>query len=590
MKNTSPKRAVGYCRTSGEGQRDNTSIPNQQEAIGRFCDREGFTFLAHYVDECKSGKKIAGRDNFQRLMKDAANEKFDVVVPYDISRWGRDTLGILNSTATLKNDFSVDVIDTEGKFDTRDDDKSFMNHISALFAGEDWRKIKGKLNKGRIDRARGGRPWTKSRPVGREFDAETGRWYITEKGKMIAEALRRYADGEPLKKVAEELGLSYRELPHWANKSQLSGTYHANFKSGESVPVPAIPEVIPDKLLEKVKARFKHNRTFNRNDAKKYRLSGFIYCPHCGAALTAATQFRTLSSGTYPYFYFVHPKNECSASKRCFRGEKLTEAVMDYLYAFFLDEPAFRKAVEAAMPSSEHRDELASQLKSAKKRLTGVKKEIANLVNAIAKGVNPNILLSKQDSLEAEKKRCEKKVEELEIKLAEFPSKEETQLSAELLRMELQQKYQTRDWHKLDHSDTKKFLHHLFSDNPKENNLGVFVDKTETGISVMLKGSLDFQKPLLSGKAYPLEALESEEMKKVQKAFRNMKKTQAEADKLEAIIEKVESAQNEVDKLTPKNKGKKAKKPVSKPCSSNVLGLITKKRSHTSETSQHCEG
>ena len=61
MKQSSDKkRAVGYCRTSGEGQRDNTSIPTQKNAIEEYCRRTGWRFIAHYVDESKSGAKIAG--------------------------------------------------------------------------------------------------------------------------------------------------------------------------------------------------------------------------------------------------------------------------------------------------------------------------------------------------------------------------------------------------------------------------------------------------------------------------------------------------------------------------------------------------
>ena len=116
MPPTKPKRtalrAVGYCRTSGEGQRDNTSIPSQKEAIEKWCEREGYQFIAHYVDEAKSGAKVAGRDEFQRLMKDAVAGSFDIAVVYQISRWGRDGTDIMDSARTLQRDFGIDVVDT----------------------------------------------------------------------------------------------------------------------------------------------------------------------------------------------------------------------------------------------------------------------------------------------------------------------------------------------------------------------------------------------------------------------------------------------------------------------------------------------
>jgi DNA invertase Pin-like site-specific DNA recombinase len=61
-------RAGGYCRTSSEGQRENTSIPNQQHDITRFVKAQGWKLTRFYVDECKSGAKLAGRDEFQQMM------------------------------------------------------------------------------------------------------------------------------------------------------------------------------------------------------------------------------------------------------------------------------------------------------------------------------------------------------------------------------------------------------------------------------------------------------------------------------------------------------------------------------------------
>src|SRR6266540_2162204 len=72
QRNGHPLRAVGYCRTSGEGQRDNTSIPRQQQTIEEFVSRSGWKFLTHYVDECKSGAKEEGREAFQQMIRDAA--------------------------------------------------------------------------------------------------------------------------------------------------------------------------------------------------------------------------------------------------------------------------------------------------------------------------------------------------------------------------------------------------------------------------------------------------------------------------------------------------------------------------------------
>jgi len=44
-------RAAGYCRTSGEGQRDNTSLPRQRESIESLCKQNGWAVAHLYIDE-----------------------------------------------------------------------------------------------------------------------------------------------------------------------------------------------------------------------------------------------------------------------------------------------------------------------------------------------------------------------------------------------------------------------------------------------------------------------------------------------------------------------------------------------------------
>src|ERR1051325_10845782 len=100
-KDSKPLRAVSYCRTSGEKQRDNTSIPVQRQCIEDFCRRNEWKLTKHYVDESKSGSKIEGREDFQRMLKDAALEQFDLVVVYDADRFARDGVDILGQAKFL---------------------------------------------------------------------------------------------------------------------------------------------------------------------------------------------------------------------------------------------------------------------------------------------------------------------------------------------------------------------------------------------------------------------------------------------------------------------------------------------------------
>ena len=82
-------RAVTYVRMSTEHQR--YSIENQSTAIERYAKSHNMKVVRTYADAGKSGLNISGRGGLKRLLMDVegANRDFDVVLVYDISRWGR---------------------------------------------------------------------------------------------------------------------------------------------------------------------------------------------------------------------------------------------------------------------------------------------------------------------------------------------------------------------------------------------------------------------------------------------------------------------------------------------------------------------
>lgn len=82
-------RAAEYVRMSTEHQRYSTE--SQADAIRAYAAQRNYTIVRTYADEGKSGLNIDGRIGLRRLIADVTNEQanFDVVLVYDVSRWGR---------------------------------------------------------------------------------------------------------------------------------------------------------------------------------------------------------------------------------------------------------------------------------------------------------------------------------------------------------------------------------------------------------------------------------------------------------------------------------------------------------------------
>lgn len=82
-------RGAQYLRMSTEHQRYSTE--NQSDAIAQYAAQRGIDIAQTYSDEGKSGLRIQGRVGLKQLIDDIQSGRagFEVVLVYDISRWGR---------------------------------------------------------------------------------------------------------------------------------------------------------------------------------------------------------------------------------------------------------------------------------------------------------------------------------------------------------------------------------------------------------------------------------------------------------------------------------------------------------------------
>lgn len=496
-----PLRIARYCRTSGDSQKDNTSIPRQRESIEAYCKANGWQLSHVYVDESKTGSKIEGRDEFQQMMRDAANEKFDAVVVYDITRFARNGADIIDKAGFLKSTFGIFLVDTKNQFDNRTARNALVNHVFAGISENERLSIMERMTGGRIRRAQEGKPWG-TRPYGREYDKTTGTWYVTEKGHQIVTMLERYADGELMADLHKECGFSCsRVAMRIVRGAQLSGTFIAKFNAPDidiinlEIPVPAVPEVITPELAERVKQRCEHNRTNNKEKLRKYKLTGYIRCATCGAALSSATV-----KGKQ---YYRHHAGTGDAGKKCQFGaipaELIEEQSLGYLYSFYSDEPAFDKAVQQAMPTTEDREAIERLVKRAKGQLSKVERSINNLIKAIEEGGDPSMFINRQNELRAERETLTEKVESLENTLATMPSVELVERQVEVIKSMLMREHTAKDWKTQNFDDIRQFLRFLFGDNPRRNGYGISVSREDDKWRVEFKGRVEFAHQLTDG-------------------------------------------------------------------------------------------
>jgi len=95
-------RIAAYCRVSTDKADQLNSLAAQKKFFAEYTEKNGHQLVRLYADEGLSGTKIKNRGQFLRLLKDAEQGLFQMVVVKDISRFARNTVDLLQSTRKLK--------------------------------------------------------------------------------------------------------------------------------------------------------------------------------------------------------------------------------------------------------------------------------------------------------------------------------------------------------------------------------------------------------------------------------------------------------------------------------------------------------
>ncbi|MGO9373011.1 MAG: recombinase family protein [Syntrophobacteraceae bacterium] len=121
------KRAVGYIRVSSPKQVEGHGLETQRNQIIEYCSRKenGFQQGEIYEDAGVSGAKIR-REDFERLMEDAHQHKFDVVVCADLTRFGRSATDLHVNVQKLK-DLKIEFHCIKGSIKITSEHDAFSN-------------------------------------------------------------------------------------------------------------------------------------------------------------------------------------------------------------------------------------------------------------------------------------------------------------------------------------------------------------------------------------------------------------------------------------------------------------------------------
>ena len=311
-----PLRVTYYARVSSESDEQLNSLGNQIQYYEDFIKRNtAWTFVPGYIDEGLSGISTKRRENFNRMIDDAAEDKFDLVITKEISRFARNTLDSIQFTRQLLSS-GVGVFFQNDNINTFDEDSELRLSIMSSIAQDELRKLSSRVKFGHQQAIKNSVVLGNNRIFG--YRKENKRLVIDEdQAPMVRELFELYATDEYSMKQIETLfwnkgyrNLNGKKIAHSTMSNMIANPKYKGYYVGNKVKVvdmftkkqkflppeewvmfkdesgEIVPAIVSEKLWEQANAvlRRRSEDVKNRQGVCNHAnlLTGKLFCTHCG--------------------------------------------------------------------------------------------------------------------------------------------------------------------------------------------------------------------------------------------------------------------------------------------------------------------
>lgn len=487
-------RVAGYIRVSTEEQaNEGYSLDAQREKLSNFCSsQEGWELVEIYPEEGKSAKDLK-RPELQRLLQDASERKFDVVLVYRLDRLTRSVMDLYEllqvfEAHSIKFKSATEIYDT-----TTAMGKLFITIVAALAQWER-ENLSERVRFGMEELVRKGKWHGGPVPYGYEWTNAT-MLLIEEERRILRELRSIYMSGEGFRSTANKLnalGLLRRgknwsaqsvwyalDNPFYAGKirygeKKKNGKY-ASRKKEERVNViwadTGFPTVYTwEEYLEHTD-RMKRKEFYGHSKKREYRFTGVLRCARCGSTLIGRPYRNKKKDGTWSIPYYNYICANRSTAKGCdlplLKQELAEMLIMEHIENIVIDS----KRLSTSSENDHSRNGIEQEIERLKKEL----KDIA--------GRRKKWQLMYMDDLISASDLRERKKEEDEKEMIIKETLDKLQFSSDTIPKVSFEKLTTltQIWEVLDDVDKREMMQTIFKQI-------VFECKVKTGKEASAKG------------------------------------------------------------------------------------------------------
>lgn len=334
-----------YMRLSREDgdKEESSSVTNQREMLKRYVsEQENFFILKEYVDDGYTGTNF-DRPGFKQMIADIEAGIIDTVITKDLSRLGRERLGVGHYTEIYFPEHNVRYIALLDNIDTyfdagMNDMAPFKGVINDMYVRDISKKIRSSL----IERKKAGNFLGVTAPYGYQKDPNNKfHLIINEKeAEVVKRVFRLYLEGNGLTRIAQILTKDGIPVPGESRdigKTRRTALYSSwkqttirrildnrvylgelvqfkrrkiNYKSKRRITVPEEERyicrgtheaIIDEESFNAVQNILKKNKSF-KGTKHDYLFKGLLFCSECGARLNVTySNYALKRYGEYRY-------------------------------------------------------------------------------------------------------------------------------------------------------------------------------------------------------------------------------------------------------------------------------------------------
>lgn len=402
--------AAIYGRVSTDRQSE-LSIEAQIEACERYCEQQGWTVYDHYADFGISGTSALKRPALQRLIEDAEQKCFQIVVAHKVDRAFRNVRDYENVKHHLEEHDVVMAFVESGINDGVQGE--FLNSMMALMAQQYSQNLSREVRKTMRKNVEQGNFLGGVCPIG--FKIVNKKYEIDyETAPMVKEIFAMYASGKySMRQLADHLNLSgyqtrrgktfnVSSIHGILRNEKYRGVYvhnqnqynkYGKRKGKKSVnPQDVIridnmlPRIIDESTWRRVALKMDQNKKkVGKTRAKRvYLLTGKIFCEECGSAMCGQPSRNTRGYETV-YYACSGRKKHNGCKNKSIRQDWIEPQVVEAVKKMCEKFDCQEMANVANQRIKEIMSEQNQEIRRWEKILAGLKTQASNLTDSLAK-------------------------------------------------------------------------------------------------------------------------------------------------------------------------------------------------------------